>query len=273
MYKGINACYKGALPPADLNFIASLASPNEKIVIRAAVEDTTQAIQIQQACLGLPIKIMFLVEYPNHNLVVELAEHVLREVDCIELLNEPNLNLVHPYDCNEFVLDAHNILKANNFAGDILAGAVCDLRPRSIDYLRDAGVRNWPEDIIISYHRYPQIQTNVKASQVGLDRAEEFNNFLKVIGNHNYACTEHGFHYETIRPYWFWPFITRPAIDEASAAWEYNNDMYILFNQGNKYAMLYQYTDGPTDTGINRFGIKKMDGTYRPIVKSIKNWR
>ena len=274
MIKGINACYKGALPATDLQRISSWSLRTDKIAIRAAVDTVDQAFQIKVACSAFPnIKVMYLVEKPNHDLVVQLANRILDENSAIELLNEPNLNLIHPEDCHDFILDSHSILMASNFKGDILAGAVCDLRPRSTDYLKAANVKDWPENIIVSYHRYPQVQSNVLASQIGLTRNEEFSIFLKTIGNHDYACTEHGFHYETVRPYWFWPFYTRPAIDEYSAASEYTIDMNKLIIQANRYAILYQYTDGQKDDGEDRFGVKKMDGTYRQIEKSIISWR
>lgn len=271
MIKGINASYKGPLPHEDLVKISSLAGDKDQICIRAAVDTIEQALAIKEACSHYPlIKLMYLVEKPNHDLVTQLATHVLEDHDAIELLNEPNLSGISVFDCESFTLDSYGTLKANGFKGDILAGCIWNLKPESLDYLFESGVLVWPEDIIISYHRYPVRQDATDLTQNGNTRLEEFNTFKRLIVNRKTACTEFGFHFETIRPYWFWPFITRPAIDEATAANETKHEFnyHKLFN--DEYAIFYQYTDGPDNKGINRFGIKKTDGTYRLTEKAIR---
>jgi hypothetical protein len=66
--------------------------------------------------------------------------------------------------------------------------------------------------------------------------------------------------------------VTRRLSDEdvytSLCAW------FQMFNvQGAAFACAYQWRDGPTDDGIDRFGLHTADGTPKRQAAALKDWK
>ena len=83
------------------------------------------------------------------------------------------------------------------------------------------------------------------------------------------ACTEFG-HHTANRRYLFLGFIPRrKRLSDEEVAEHIVFDLTYFRDRGSLLAAVYQLNDGLTDTAIDRYGIRRADGTPTPAATEI----
>ena len=84
------------------------------------------------------------------------------------------------------------------------------------------------------------------------------------------ACTEVGHHTAKRNPQFFLGFIPRhKRLSDETVAKHVTYDLTYFRDKGCLLSTIYQLNDGPTDTAIDRYGIRRTDGTAKPAATAI----
>ena len=115
----------------------------------------------------------------------------------------------------------------------------------------------------ISIHRYPQDNDDWPSTPRGdwRSRIEEVCALRKVIGERRFAVTECGRHTARMPRTWF----RRRSLTDARvvryAAWEFE----FWRARGAEFVCWYQLNDGPSDYFLDRYGIRRVNGEWKPV--------
>jgi hypothetical protein len=177
----------------------------------------------------------------------------------VEFLNEPDLNGPDP---ESYRLRLMELVPAAEKAGVRLwAGSVSNLNARGLGYLAATRPDTWPASVHVTVHRYQTGANHLSPHACCRSRGGEVINLRRIIGARPFGVSEFGYH--TARR-WRWGIIPVRFSDAQVAdmvAWEWK------FWEGHaaRFAVLYQLNDGPTTAAIDRFGIRRTDGTWKPV--------
>jgi hypothetical protein len=259
------------------------------MTVRAGVTRADGAAATLAACdktQPRPIECLFLVQGIDLGLVYDLG-HVLkgRSDIGIELGNELNLVGIAPVDFGAFVLESYRTLRDLGFTGEIWSGGLSDCRQATLDYLVTAGIYDWPTDLGVALHRYPENPwTQDPTLGQGPTRSDVYDkrerwreqaDIMAVTGNRALAITEFGYHYEFQTTGWG-DYRRHTQLTQEQGAAHLAADLWWFSQMNVQLATMYQWTDGPPDAfneAINRFGIRKSDGTYRErIIDVLRDW-
>ena len=282
---GLNAMGDNPLPQSECDFIASWGP----MTVRAGVTSADGASRTLDACdkaIDRPIACLFLVQDINPGLVHDLGDRLKDRVDVgIELVNEANLIGVSPVDFGAFVLESYEKLRHLGFHGEIWSGGLSDCRQASLDYLITAGIYGWPKDLGVAMHRYPENPwTQDPTLGQGPTRSDLYDkrerwreqaDIMAVTANRSLAITEFGYHYEVQTAGWG-DYRRHTQLTEEQGAAHLAADLWWFSQMNVELATMYQWTDGAAEDfneAINRFGIRKSDGTYRTrIIDVLSQW-
>lgn len=202
-----------------------------------------------------------LVPYP---IVREAAQlHYLPTGTNVELMNEPDLNGPTPAVYESAV---HAISRHAEGAGlHLWAGCVSNLNARGFRYLREAGIDEWPASVAVSVHRYPNGDTPTTPHSGFRSRKHEVETLRALIGTRPWGVSEVGYHTGN-RAGWLDRLLGRKrqwTDDQVAAhvAWEWA----FWAEMGATGAVLYQLNDGLTSATLDRYGIRRLDGTWKPV--------
>lgn len=207
-----------------------------------------------------------LVPFP----IVRNAEQVelLPSGTNVELRNEPDLNGPSPAD---YEWEVTPLWDACERLGLFLwAGAVSNLNARGLRYLTEAHVERWPALVSVSVHRYANGDSPNTPHQGFRTRGHEVEELKRIIGTRTWGVSEFGFstaNRATKLDKLLWR--KRQWTDAQVAefvAFEFN----FWAKQGALGAALYQLNDGPTNTVLDRYGIRRIDGTWKPSSETFK---
>lgn len=212
--------------------------------------------------------------------LADLARRVVRAAgeagvsDCwIEVGNEPDLAhadyRTRPQDFAVAIQQTHAAVRAAGFGGPVVSGGISNLSRSSLRYLERMLEAGLPPDVLLGFHRYPK-GTSPREPQEGFgSRDEEWRALQRLAGGRMVACTEVG-HHTAPRRYRMWGLIpaTRRVSDE-EAAGHLLYDLCFFRERGCVLAVVYQLNDGPSDTPVNRYGIRRRDGTWKPAAEVI----
>jgi hypothetical protein len=250
--------------------------------------DPAQAPALVTEFVGAPVTPLFLIggghiQHPDglarlepHELaawtttVVQTAQAAGLTEYAIEIGNEPDIAhpgySEHPEDFAEAVRQCHEAARGNGFTGAIVIGGIANLNDRGFDYLeRVLDVAALPlDDLVVGFHRYPETGHGpLKPHDRFGSRQDEWRAFRAIVGHCRCACTEFGYHTAPARPF------TLSDQDVAGAV-DWDLDFY---EEGLVHlACLYQLNDGPGDSYLDRYGVRTLDGTWKPVAVVVENW-
>ena len=90
---------------------------------------------------------------------------------------------------------------------------------------------------------------------------EEVTALRDIIGNAVVSVTEFGYHTGARKKWGFWS--TRWS-DVQCAAFAKREWQFWAQQTGVESAYIYQLNDGPTNTTLDRYGIRRLDGSWKP---------
>lgn len=185
----------------------------------------------------------------------------------VEYLNEPDLRGISPHVYRASVLAMAR--RCEDLGLHLWAGAVSNLHTNGLAYLDAAGASSWPASVNVSVHRYPHGDTPQTPQPGSSSRADEVSKLRRVIGtNRPWGVSEFGYHTASRANWWQRILgIRKQWTDDQVAemvAWEW--DFWEL--SGARGAVLYQLNDGPTTGRLDRYGIRRTDGTWKPVAKT-----
>ena len=194
----------------------------------------------------------------------------------IEVGNEPDIGHVdyktRPGDFAVAVTQTHAAVRAMGFAGPVVSGGVSNLSPERLDYLQQVVTAGVPPDVVLGFHRYPHGLAPEIPHPGFANRDAEWTRLLTIAAGRPVACTEFG-HHTARRRYLLWGFIPlHKRLSDQAIADHITYDLTYFRDRGCLLAAVYQLNDGPTDTAIDRYGIRRVDGTAKPAATAISTF-
>lgn len=198
--------------------------------------------------------------------VVQAAAYVDLDDYALEIGNEPDLAVPgyseHPEDFAEAVRACHFAARAAGFQGPVISGGISNLNTRGLKYLkRMIASGNLPEDdLVIGFHRYPESNRGPLAPhQWFTSREDEWDTLVDITRAYRLACTEFGYH-------------TADILNDQQVAASVIWDLNFYAARAVLLATVYQLNDGPGSTWIDRYGVRRTDGSWKPVADAVKSW-
>src|SRR5262245_38504354 len=206
--------------------------------------------------------------------VVEAARAVGLERYSLEVGNEPDIAhdgyASRPQDFAEAIRQVHAVVRPLGFDGDLVTGGISNLNARGLAYLEAMlATGAVPSDVVIGFHRYPETGRDANTPHKGFASREDEFRALKRIGvNRRFACTEFGYHTAEDRVGAF----GRRRRTDADVADSIRWDLDFFGQRDVLVAVLYQLNDGSRDAAEERYGIRRVDGTLKPVAEMLKRF-
>ena len=194
----------------------------------------------------------------------------------IEVGNEPDIGHVdyrtRPADFGQAVVQTLAAVRRAGFDGPVISGGISNLSPRRLAYLEQMTAAGLPSDVVVGFHRYPHGLAPQVPHPGFRSRDAEWARLKGIAAGRALACTEFG-HHTARRVYRFMRLIPlRRRLSEDTVAEHIVYDLTYFRNRGCLLAAVYQLNDGPTDTPIDRYGIRRADGTPKPAAAAISTF-
>jgi hypothetical protein len=191
----------------------------------------------------------------------------------IEVGNEPDIGhagySTRPADFAGAIRQTHLAVRGAGFLGPVITGAVSNLSTERLDYLQQVVTAGVPLDVVVGFHRYPHGLGPEVPHPGFASRDAEWARLQSIAAGRAVACTEVG-HHTARRKYLFLGFIPRhKRLSDETIAEHVTFDLTYFRNKGCLLSTIYQLNDGPTDTAIDRYGIRRTDGTAKPAATAI----
>ena len=191
----------------------------------------------------------------------------------IEVGNEPDIGHVdyktRPADFAEAIRQTHLAVRGAGFLGAVVTGGVSNLSPERLNYLQQVVTAGVPLDVVIGFHRYPHGLGPQVPHPGFANRDAEWARLQSIAGGRKVACTEFG-HHTARRKYLFLGFIPlTKRLSDNTIAQHITFDLTYFRDRGCLAAAVYQLNDGPTDTAIDRYGVRRADGRPKPAATAI----
>ena len=189
----------------------------------------------------------------------------------IEVGNEPDIGhadyKTRPADFADAVRQTHLAVRSSGFVGPVVTGGVSNLSPARLNYLEQVVTAGVPLDVVIGFHRYPH-GLGPKVPHPGFaNRDAEWTRLQNIAAGRAVACTELG-HHTARRKFGPWGLF-RKRLSDAVVAEHITFDLTYFRDKGCLLAAVYQLNDGPTDTAIDRYGVRRGDGTPKPAAAAM----
>jgi hypothetical protein len=203
--------------------------------------------------------------------VVEAAQAVGLQGYLLEVGNEPDIAhdgyASRPQDFAEAIRQVHAMVRSLGFEGDIITGGVSNLNQRGLEYLQSMlSTTVVPRDVVLGFHRYPEAGRGAVTPHKGFaSRDDEFKALERIRGDRRVACTEFGYHTAEDRVGMF----ERRRRSDAEVVDSVRFDLDFFAPRGVLLAALYQLRDGDRDVPEERYGIRRADGTLKPVADAL----
>ena len=194
----------------------------------------------------------------------------------IEVGNEPDIGHMdyrtRPADFAQAVVQTLAAVRRAGLDGPVISGGISNLSPRRLAYLEQMTAAGLPSDVVVGFHRYPH-GLGPQVPHTGFpNRDAEWGRLKSIAAGRQLACTEFG-HHTARRSYRLMRVIPlRRRLSEHTVAEHIVYDLTYFRNRGCLLAAVYQLNDGPTDTPIDRYGIRRADGTPKPAAAAISTF-
>lgn len=178
----------------------------------------------------------------------------------VEIRSEPDIwpDGISPHDYRMKIEAAYAAAKERGL--QLWAGTVSNLNERGLHYLEQLHPRDWPEDLPVSVHWYPH--GGPTTPHPGFrSRDAEVETLVSIIGERAWGVSEFGYH--TGRRWCLGVIPRRWTDDEVARFTEF--EFKFWRRHGARFAVLYQWNDGYTDDALGRYGIRRTDGTLKPV--------
>ena len=192
----------------------------------------------------------------------------------LEVGNEPDLAHVdyrtRPADFAIAVQQTFDAARAAGFSGPVVSGGICNLSRASLTYLERVLNEGLPAEVIIGFHRYPRGLTPENPQEGFATRDAEWQELQRLANGRAVACTEVG-HHTAPRKHKLLGFIPwKTRVSEGDVAAHVVFDLDFFKSRGCLLTAVYQLNDGPSDDlHLDRYGIRRQDGTWKPAAASI----
>jgi hypothetical protein len=289
MLIGLNAGF-GLPLGSDWPFITSIGCAVVRQEFRFEIDDATLALLMADFA-GQPVRLLALLGGGSNEkaaggriephefaalgarVATAAAAAALTNVS-IEVGNEPDIGHVdyssRPADFADAIRQTHLAIRAAGFVGPVVTGGVSNLSPKRLDYLQQVVTAGIPLDVVIGFHRYPHGLGPEVPHPGFANRDAEWARLQSIAGGRPVACTEFG-HHTARRKYLFLGLLRRRLSDQTVAE-HITFDLAYFRDRGCLLAAVYQLNDGPTDTPIDRYGIRRADGTPKPAATAIASF-
>ena len=195
----------------------------------------------------------------------------------IEVGNEPDIGhqdyAMRPQEFAVAIAQTHGAVRQAGHQGPVISGGISNLSRERLDYL--AGVLATglvPPDVVAGIHRYPR-GMDARTPHPGFaSRDEEWARLVAIAGRRQVACTEFGHHTAGRRQRRLGLIRPRRRLTDDEAARDIAYDLAYFRDRGCLAAAVYQLNDGPTDRPIDRYGIRRTDGTPKAAVETIASF-
>lgn len=285
MLVGLNAGFGHPVGP-DWPFVASLGCTLVRQEFRYAIDDPTLALLVADF-VGRPARLLALLGGGTNaasNRRIEPHEFAMLGTRVataaaaaglsrvlIEVGNEPDIGHVgyatRPADFAEAIRQTHLAVRAAGFQGPVITGGVSNLSPARLAYLEEVVRAGVPLDAVVGFHRYPHRRGPQVPHQGFATREAEWARLQDIAEGRAVACTEFGHH--TARRRFGLFGVLRKRVSETTVAEHITFDLEYFRERGAMLAAVYQLNDGPTGAAINRYGVRRADGTPKPAAAAI----
>jgi hypothetical protein len=240
--------------------------------------------------VGSGIRPLFLLHNPaRHQPLADVALVELGQDGYdLEMFNEPsgvNGPQIGPSDMVTFeqylegILAVHHDARARGFFGAIYAGAPGNIGPDWWPWL-ERTMQMTPSDVDLAFHRYSyKTQDDRTRPWPNFEsRIAELDNLCRIAGAaRRIACTEFGYHTAPEQVGWRdalrqgrFPYTTQLTDDEVLSNLIAD---FRLYEHGLiTDAFVYNINDGPNNTAGERWGIRRVDGSFKPAARCFAEW-
>jgi hypothetical protein len=191
----------------------------------------------------------------------------------VEVGNEPDIGhhdyAQRPQDFAAAVSQTYAAMRQAGFGGPVISGGVSNLSRERLDYLEQVVAAGLPPDVVLGFHRYPHGMTPAQPHPGFDDRDAEWSRLMAIAGQRRVACTEFGHHTARRRHLRLGLLRPRRRLPEATVAEHIVYDYEFFRERACLLAALYQLNDGPSDRPVDRYGIRRADGTPKAAVEAI----
>ena len=202
--------------------------------------------------------------------IVTDAEQIalLARGDYAEPRNEPDTK--GPDPATYRVLLAECAEAARGAGVTLCAPGVTNFTRRGFDYLRAIGPL--PDGVVCSMHRYPPVAATWSTPHKGYrSREDEVRELRDIIGwARPFGISEFGYHTAPERVGW-WIFTREKRRSDEQAAWDIAHEFAFWEAQGAAFAVAYQLNDDTPDTPLNRYGMRTVDGQWKPQAETFRS--
>lgn len=177
-----------------------------------------------------------------------------------QLLNEPNL---HGWTPEAYAKVLNRALDETRPRGIRLwAGGIANLSAKDLDWLARV-LQRAPRTTHVSVHRYPDKGHRFNQPKPGFSsRTAEMFRLGEVLDGRPYVVGEFGAHMAVETTGW-WRWTRTMQLSERAQAEFLRAEFDFYARWGAHAAFCYQLADGPSDTRIDRYGIRTFDGRWK----------
>lgn len=191
----------------------------------------------------------------HYDVCIPVAEEIAKlGRGAIELVNEPDLNGWNPRDWAAFTkacLPAIRVEELHGVPIPVVSGGISNLNHRQLDFLEDGLAAGLACDVV-GWHRYRTESPPATALKDYGTRAQEFQALRRLTRGKPDWCTETGWN-------------TAGRFTDADVA-QFAREEYAIQKAADVTVMVwYQITDGPTAHYEDHFGIRRIDGSLKPV--------
>lgn len=176
----------------------------------------------------------------------------------VELRNEPDLEGPSPESYRQLLLGMRELCEARGV--ELWAPAISNLLDRGFAYLEAIADALPPQ---VSIHWYPHRPWLPLAGHEGRTREAEVDRLRAIIGDRTFGVSEMGYHTAHVCTGW-WLWRRCRALTDAEATANLRSEFAFWAAQGAAFCTLYQIHDGWGDGPLDRYGIRAVDGDWKP---------
>lgn len=184
----------------------------------------------------------------------------------VEILNEPDLAGWSPSGYANVVTSAVRVLAPEH---RIWAGSLSNCSKRSLGWLAQV-LPQLPACVGVTVHRYPKNGGRPSDGQEGFkNRLDELAAVRRIVGARPWGCTEFGYHTGPQQTGW-WLWRKRWRWTEEQVAGFTAMEWQFWEQAGAAFAVWYQLNDGRTSDPVDLFGLRRLDGSWKPVAATFR---